>query len=62
MSFLCIVKFIYNFKFIILCKINIVIILMFIWIEGNGNGIEKNFDVKRLRFEFMKLIYMYKIM
>lgn len=62
LSFLCIVKFIHNLKFTTLCKTNIVIILMFTWTEGNGNGIEKNSDVKRSRLEFMKLTYMHKIM
>lgn len=51
----CVVK----FKFITLCKTNIVIILMFTWTEGNGNGMEKNSDVKRSRLEFMKLTYMH---
>lgn len=55
----CVVKFIHNHKFITLCKTNIVIILMFTWTEGNGNGIEKNSDVKRSRLEFMKLTYMH---
>lgn len=57
----CVVKFIHNHKFITLCKTNIVIILMFTWTEGNGNGIENNSDVKRSRLEFMKLTYMHKI-
>lgn len=57
----CVVKFIHNHKFITLCTTNIVIILMFTWTEGNGNGIEKNSDVKRSRLEFMKLTYMHKI-
>lgn len=44
----CVVKFIHNHKFITLCKTNIVIIiLMFTWTEGNGNGMEKNSNVKR---------------
>lgn len=60
LSFLC--SQIYNHKFITLCKTNIVIILMFTWTEGNGNGMEKNSDVKRSRLEFMKLTYMHKIM
>lgn len=58
----CVVKFIHNHKFITLCKTNIVIILMFTWTEGNGNGMEKNSDVKRSRLEFMKLTYVHKIM
>lgn len=34
---------------------------MFTITEGNGNGMEKNSDVKRSRLEFMKLTYMHKI-